>query len=318
MLQAIQGGGMNEKSRASRESDALSASPQNAVNADQPGADQAADRRTGVINGSTITLSEAIHPPNREGAASAAHPAGAITDLLGQSRSELDLLLAESQRINERSWQVIDSILQQLQARAWSAVDTAIEGLGKEIRERVNYEISVMLENFEVEANARLAARTDEALSRARESHLRTERELTRVATETQNEITHISAATIEELQWRGQALLTDLHTQTEERVTGLSRRVQQTTEEIRQFDEARQIEAGHRNEKALQDFQLRLERLVEQATARAEQRMEEVTKSSLANVTREAREIVEREMSEYFIQGLRSKLDQLADSFKR
>jgi hypothetical protein len=45
---------------------------------------------------------------------------------------------------------------------------------------------------------------------------------------------------------------------------------------------------------------------------------MEEVTKSSLANVTREAREIVEREMSEYFIQGLRSKLDQLADSFKR
>src|SRR5215472_11255710 len=88
----------------------------------------------------------------------ASQQADDITGSLRASCSELSGLFAETQKIHEQSWRVLQSLLEDLQRKACQAVDDVVSRIGQEIHERANYELAMILENFDVKTEARLAA----------------------------------------------------------------------------------------------------------------------------------------------------------------
>ena len=94
---------------------------------------------------------------------------GELTTILAVSRTVPDRLLAETQSLHERSWRVIYLLLEDLQLRASFAVGASLDRFEDEVRERIKSDIVMMLQNFDIEAGARLTARLDQALATAKQ-----------------------------------------------------------------------------------------------------------------------------------------------------
>jgi hypothetical protein len=241
--------------------------------------------------------------------------AGALAELLVKSRSELDGLLAETQTIHERSWRVIQSLLEDLQLRAWRAVDSAVGGVGEEIHDRVNYEISTILEHLDVEAEARLAARLDQAVSKAREQQRSLEKELAVLVGEHEKQISQMSTRASEGLQQREGRLEADLQKNVDRMLNELTKAGDEIINDIRQLGESVSGELEQRRAQTVHGFQSQLEQLWNELARRADERISESIKTCTSTMAKQAREIVDHEMSTFFIQALRHRLDQSPNS---
>jgi hypothetical protein len=235
--------------------------------------------------------------------------AGALADLLCTSRSELDGLLRETQKIHERSWRVIHSLLDDLQLRAWQAVDNVIARMGGEIQERAKYELSMILENFDIQTEARLAARLDKALAKATETKRLVERELTEFAAETQKQIVEVSNRAEAEVRDREQKRAQTQNNATT-KLEELNGRATEITQKIEELGDTLMNALHEHADHTLESFQSRLDQLWESAANRAEKRIADIIETGTKAVAKQVGKIVDREMLEFFIQALRHRHD--------
>lgn len=251
---------------------------------------------------SRIADSSASPTPRME---TAKQPAG-LTAVLEASRAELDRLLAETQDIHERSWRVIHTLLEDSQLRASQAVDACLAHFEKEIQERVNSEMAMMLQNFEVEADARLAARLDQALAAAKQRQHSIEQDFAVAIAGNREKLEQISTGAADALRQRGQGLLGDLQHEAEKHLSELAKNANRVSNNIQRLGDSLGAELKQRTEDAVQVFQSRIEQVWQEIVGRAEQRIAESARTCTTELAKQAREVVDREMSEFLRQALR------------
>ena len=232
--------------------------------------------------------------------------AGGLGAILDASRAELDKLLAETQTIHERSWRVIYTLLEDTQLRASRAVDASLVRFEKEVQDRIGSEIAMTLQNFDVEAGARLTARLDQALATAKQRQRNIEQDLAVAVAENRKQLDQISASAADGLQQRQQGFLNDLQKESERQVGELAKNASQSRSNLQLVADKAGEEIKQRTEEAVRTFQSRVEQLWQEMVARAEQRIKEAAEASTAEMAKQARQVVDREMSEFLSSALR------------
>jgi hypothetical protein len=235
-----------------------------------------------------------------------ARQSGKLAEVLESSRTELDQLLEETQKIHERSWRVIHTLLEDSQLRASQAVDACLAHFEKEIQDRISNEMAIMLQNFDVEAAARLTARLDQGLATAKQRQRSIEQDLAVAVAENRKQLDQISTGAADALRQREQNLLVDLKKEAEQQLTELSKNVNEVTNNIQHLADTLGAQLKQRTEEAVQMFQSRIDQVWQQVTGRAEQRIMETARTCTAELAKQAREVVDREMSDFLSQALR------------
>lgn len=235
-----------------------------------------------------------------------AKQSGGLTAVLEASRSELDRLLAETQNIHERSWRVIHTLLEDSQLRASQAVDACLARFEKEIQDRVISEMAMMLQNFDVEAGARLAARLDQALATAKQRQQSIEQDLAIAVAENRKQLDQLSTGVADGLQQREQHLLENLQRETQRQLGELAKNANRISDNIQRLGDSLGADLKKYTEDAVQVFQSRIELVWKEVVERAEQQIAETARTCTAALAKQAREVVDREMSEFLSQALR------------
>jgi hypothetical protein len=243
----------------------------------------------------------------------------ALGELLRASRVEFDGLLSKTQEIQERSWQMVQSLFEGLHLRVSREFEDTVASFAREIHDRAAYEASAVLENFDIEARSRLAARVDEALARIQQSGHRMEQELNAGVAENQKELAEISLQAREESQQQQRNLLVNLQDEAKKKFDDLmASTIDETAKNAREMMNALTDELRKCSEQALQAFQVRVESLGAAATSETEKLVATTTKSVLANIAEQTRETFNQEVSEFLIQALHNRLDQLGSALKQ
>jgi hypothetical protein len=233
-------------------------------------------------------------------------PSAGLTAVLEASRIELDRLLAETQTIHERSWRIIQTLLEDSQLRASQAVDACLVRFEKDIQERVSGEISLSLENLDVEAGARVTARLDQALATAKQRQVSIEQDLTVAVAENRRQLDQISNSAVERLREREQNLMADLQKEAEKQLARLAATAGEINDNVRRLGETAATELHASVEKAAGAFQSRIEQVWQEMVSRAEKKLAETAQNSTVEIAKQARQLVEREMSDFFSNALR------------
>ncbi len=236
----------------------------------------------------------------------AAKQSDGVTAVLKASRVELDRLLTETQSLHERSWRVIHTLLEDSQLRASQAVDACLARFEQEIQDRVSSEIATTLQNLDIEVDARLAARLDQALATAKQRQSSIERDLVVAIAENRKQLDQMCTGAAERLQQREQSLMGDLQKEAEKQLGELAKNANQISNSIQRIGDG--IAAGfkQRTEEAVQVFQSRIEQVWQEAIGRAEKQIAGTAHSCVVELTKQAREVVDREMSEFLNRVLR------------
>ena len=229
-----------------------------------------------------------------------------LTAVLEASRAELDRLLTETEKIHEHSWRVIHTLLEDSQLRASQAVDACLARFEKEIQDRISREMAMTLQNFDVEAGARLAARLDQALDSAKQRQRSIEQDLALAITENRKQLDQLSASAVDGLGQRERNLLGDLQKEGENQLGELTKNANQISNNIQRLSESVGAQIKQRTEEAIQVFQSRIEQVWQEVVGRAEQRIAETAHTCIAELAKQARKVVDREMAEFLVQALR------------
>jgi hypothetical protein len=229
-----------------------------------------------------------------------------LTSILEASRVELDRLLADTKTIHERSWRVIQTLLEDSQLRASQAVDTCLVRFEKELQDRIGSEISTTLQNLDVEAGARLTARLDQALATAKQRQVSIEKDLAVAVAENRKQLDQISTSAAEALREREQSLRADLDKEAEQQLVRLTQAAGQISDDIQRLGETVGSGLKAHIDEAVGVFQTRIEQVWQQMVERAEKRIAETAQTTTLELARQARQVVEREMSEFFSNALR------------
>jgi vacuolar-type H+-ATPase subunit H len=265
---------------------------------------------------SQITHTTVSIPDEREKSRHEAQPA--VTDLLAKSHFELEALLAETHKIHERSWRVIQSLLQDLELKAWQAVDAAVSGVKNKIHDRLSFETTAVLENFDVEADARLGARIDQLLAKTSEIQRGAERDLSTLVANKREQVIGISARGIKELQQLENSATANLRSEARTQVDAYKETVDTAMNNLRRVVARVSTELESLTGGVLETFQSKLERIGEEVVKQTEQRITDMTQTSLATVVKLAREVLDREISSFLVHTLRERIERLAETFGR
>jgi hypothetical protein len=241
-----------------------------------------------------------------------------ITDLLAESSAELDALLSETQKIHERSWRVIHSLLRDLELKAWQAVDAAVSGVRDKIHERVTFETSAVLENFNVEADARLAARMDLLLNKASELQRDLEHDIGAFIVRKRQELSEASAVSIREMQDYQSKISINFQKHSEQLLETFKQSLDESTGSIRRVIAELTAQMETQTAQSLDSFGLRLEGIGEDLVSRAEARIKNATQASLDEVLKLARAGLDREITSSLVHILRARVEQVAETLRR
>ena len=241
---------------------------------------------------------------------------GDLIELSRASRSEIDGLLAETRGIQERSSKLTQSLMEELQTKVWRMIETALNGFQKEIHERVAVEASMILENLDVEAGARLAARVDQTLAKATEHQRLIERDIAAIAAENQKAASSVSARMAEEMQRRAAILKAEFESEAQAKVDEVKKNALEAAESARETNQTLADEMKKRTGEALIGFESRMAQIELEAIARTEGRIDAIAKSTTSMIAKQVQDAADRHVSKFFIQAFRNRLDQLADAF--
>jgi hypothetical protein len=239
---------------------------------------------------------------------------GSLAAVMEASRAELDRLLAETRNIHEHSWRVIHALLEDSQLRASQAVDACLGRFEKEIHDRVAGEIAMTLQNFDVEAGARLAARLDQALATAKQRQHNIEQDLAVAVAENRKQLDQISTGAEDALRQCEQSLVGELQKEADRQVVELAKNANRVSDNIQRLGDSLGTELKERAEEAVQVFQSRIKQVLQELVGQAEQRINEMAHACTTSLAKEAREVVDREMSEFLSHALR-RFDRSAQS---
>ncbi|MBV8771197.1 MAG: hypothetical protein JO166_02535 [Deltaproteobacteria bacterium] len=226
--------------------------------------------------------------------------------MLEASRAELDRLLAETQSVHERSWGVIHTLLEKSQLKASQAVDASLARFEDEIQERIRGHMAMMLQNFDVEAGARLTARLDQGLATAKQRQHSIEQDLAVAVAENRKQLDQISTGAAEGLRQKGQGLLGDLQREADRHISDLAKNARQISENIQQLADNFGAELKKSTEEAIQIFRSRIEQTWQEMMGQADKRIAETTNTYVAELAKQARQVVNREMAEFLSHALR------------
>jgi hypothetical protein len=249
----------------------------------------------------------------------AVHESGALSDFFRASRTGLEALLAKSQEIQQQSWRNLNSSFEELYSKLSQELEAASATFANETRRRAQYEVSAVLELFDVEASARLSARLDETLSKARAACEEMELSLKEAAQQrSQETLANLLTSTTAELQAKADGIMERFRAELESRLDAFKSK---GTNEV--SDQLRETTA-----QLADDLRLRAEEahaaLSAQLTASGKAVMEETKKQIAAlndaalTTLRQQAEAVHRRTSEFVARDLRKRLDQLADALQQ
>jgi hypothetical protein len=258
----------------------------------------------------------ATNSPLQATNAGAFQPAAAAQNSEPGRPVEHDALMAATRKIQERNWQSVRPLLEDLQQKTWHLMDTAAGAFAGEIEQRVTYQTTMALENFDIEANARLTANLDRALARMVECQREAEQSFRLLVSDSQKEINQSSSRVMQDLQQRETALNENFQKQAREALDELKRTAHEVTGEVRQIGEARTAELGTRTDQMIREFESRLQVIVEEATVKVQERVSELTRDAAQVVEKQAKAVVDRQISRVFISALRNRLGQLERAF--
>jgi hypothetical protein len=267
-------------------------------------------------------ISQSVTLPTAEPPAESKSPAdiqsNALAEALRVSRSALDGLLAKTHDVHEQSWRAVQSLFEELHLRLCHEYEARVGGFEKEMQERGNYQASALLERVDVEAEARLAARVDQALEKARDAEHRNAKLLDEKIEASRASLAKIADEAAQELERQKVACVDVLYAEAAKRLSDLR------SEDSDEFEKS----ARTRSDALRQDFtkwadgasrslRERLQHLADEITGQMEKKVLTLTEAAIARVADEVQAVVKRETSTYLIQALRSRIDQLADSLK-
>lgn len=234
--------------------------------------------------------------------------------VLEKSRQELGRLLSETQSIHEQSWRVIHSLLEDSQLKAAQTMEECLAQFEKDVEDRMRSMAATILQNFDVEAGARIAARLDQGLAAAKQRQHSIEHDLAVAVAENRKQLDQISTGAAEGLRQQAKRLLGDLQRESERQISELSKKATQIRENIEQLAANFSGELTRRTEEAFQSFQSRSEAAWQEMVVRAEKRVAESASGYIAELAKQARQVVDREMSEFLSNALR-RFDRSSDS---
>lgn len=275
-----------------------------------------ADQQAKPPAAQSVTLQSAAR------AAESNSPAGiesnALAEALRVSRSALDGLLAKTHDVHEQSWRAVQSLFEELHLRLCHEYEARVGGFEKEMQERGNYQASALLERVEVEAEARLAARVDQAVDNARTAERRNAELLDEKLAASRTNLAKIADEAAQGLERQKAACEDALQAEAAQRLSALR------SEHLGEFEQsAKNAAAALRQDftqwanDASRSLRERLQQVADEITGQMEKKVLTLTETAMARVSDEVQAVVKRETSTYLIQALRSRIDQLADSLK-
>jgi hypothetical protein len=265
--------------------------------------------------GTEISESEVPLTGNRQ----AAHDSTALLDFFRASRTELEGLLAKSHEIQQQSWRSLNSSFEELHSKLYKELEGASTALVSETRRRAQYEASAVLELFDVEASARLSARLDEALAKARTACEEMGQSVKEAAQQHgQEALANLLNSAGAQLQAKGDVILEGFRTELQNSLDAFkSKGASEVSDQLRETTAHLADDLRNRAEKAHEALNAQLTASGKAVIEETEKRIATLSQAALATLRQQA-ETVHRRTSEFVARDLRKRLDQLADALQQ
>ena len=195
-------------------------------------------------------------------------------------------------------------------------MDAAAAGFVAEIEERLRYQASMTLANFDIEANARLTGHIDRAVGRIAECQRDSEQSLQALVTDSQKEVNQRSSQRMGDLQQSEMCAQGDFQKQAQSKLNELKMIGSEITGELLRLNETLAAELKSRTDQMIRRCESRMQVVVEKAAAMVEQRIGELAPNSAKLIEEKIRSMVDRQLSGVVIQAFRMRLRQLEREF--
>jgi hypothetical protein len=243
---------------------------------------------------------------------------GVPLDPLRMARQAVEGLLAKTHDVHEEIWRAVESLLADLNVKLSRECAARIAQFEKEIQERGRYQTATVLDQIDLEAESRMAARVDHALDKTQEAERRSSQVLNEQVGASRASLMEIANTAKEELQRRTAICMEDLQVDASKRLNDLKAEHENKFAALTQktadaLNERLAKQADHR----FQAFQERVKHLTDETSGQFERKLNALTETAVASVTNEIQAAVAHETSTYLIDILHKRLDQLASSLK-
>jgi hypothetical protein len=123
---------------------------------------------------------------------------------------------------------------------------------------------------------------------------------------ENRKQLDQISTGTADALRQDEQSLLAELKKEAERQLGELANNANQISNSLQRLSDSLGAQLTQRTEEAVKVFQSRMEEVWQQVVARAEQRITETAHTCTAELAKQARQVVDQEMSQFLSQAMR------------
>lgn len=268
------------------------------------------ERRSAEMSESEVLLGVGVQPETT-------YDSGALTNFLRTSRTELDGLLNRNREIQQESWRVLNSSLEGLLSKLYQELEAASAAFVNETRRRAQYEVSAVLELLDVEASARLSARVDESLAKARAAS--EEIEVTareRTEQNGQKMLMKLVNSAVKELQGKTAAMLQSFQGELQANLEESKKTVGQISEQLRETTE-KVANLSNRADKAQEVVDARLTAAAKTVIDETERQIAALSQTALNTLQQQAA-TAHRRTSELVARDLRKRLDQVANALQQ
>ena len=245
-------------------------------------------------------------------------PSDPLADPLRAARQAIDGLLSRTHDIHEEIWRAVESLLTDLNSKLRRECDARIGEFEQEIRERGRYQTTALLDQIDLEAESRMAARVDRALERTQEAEQLGAQALSGQAEASRASLKEAANSAIAELQEREAAAILEFHTDAVKRLNDLKAEHDDNLQaSALKVTDSLNDRLSKQAEIRFQAFQERLKHLTEETAGQIEVKLQALSEAALTRVTGDVHAAIARETSTYLIEVLHKRLDQLAGSLK-
>jgi hypothetical protein len=249
----------------------------------------------------------------------AAPESGALLDFFRASRTELEGLLAKSHEIQQETWRNLNSSFEELHSKLYQELEVVSATFVSETRRRAQYEASAVLELFDVEASARLSARLDEALAKARATYEEMELNVKREGERrSQEALTDLLTSATTQLQGKADAILERFRAELESSLDAFkSKGAREVSDQLRETAAQLADDLRNRAERAHAASSAQLTASGKAVIEETEKQIATLSQAALVTLRQQA-ETVHRRASEFVARDLRKRLDQVADALQQ
>jgi hypothetical protein len=239
-------------------------------------------------------------------------------DFLLASRAQVQGLMEKSREIQQESLRNLNSSLEELHSKLSQELDDVSVAFVNETRTRARQETARTLELFDVEASARMSARLDEALEKARGNCDEMERTFAERLEHLSREALNQQVTSVaKELEVKSAAGLKNFRAEVQNSFATLRSKVAAEISDQLQETSARLAEdLQKRADKICEDLGAHLTATVKIVIADIERQIVDLMQSALTTVEQQA-EAVQRRTSDFVIRDLRKRLDQFTSALQ-